>query len=298
MNKKGGPCFTARLFNGGENLSVSLAKFLTSVNAIYAEHPTYRKGGLAKDGTCDCVGMVIAAMLRSGHAAYPLKSSNYFARCQIDDMLHDISAADVFLGMVVFKRRYEGDARYKLPDRDNVGGRYYNGDITDYYHIGVVTGVDPLVITHCTSGDGVNGTTKDYKLGSWSCGGKLKEVDYENYTSEEESTMSVTGKSCTVVGGALNLRASKSTVGTRIFQIPEGALVYCYEDDGTWSRIKYDVNGKTYTGYAKSEFLTEAENQDGDTDTVETDTATESSGTTITLTVAEVAAIKSIAANL
>lgn len=280
-------------------MSVTLSMFLGSVGAIYAEHPTYREGGLARDGTCDCVGMVIAAMTRIGHAAYALKSSNYFARYQIVDMLTDITESDAFVGMVVFKRRYEGDARYKLPDRDNVGGRYYNGDLTDYYHIGVVTGVDPLVITHCTSSDGVNGTTKDYKLGSWSCGGRLKGVDYEDYTSEEESTMALTGKSCTVVGGVLNLRASKSTASTRVFSIPDGALVYCYEDDGTWSRIKYDVNSKTYTGYAKSEFLTESEDQDSATE--ETDTDAESSGVTVALTTAEVEAIKlmaSIAAKL
>ncbi|MEA4928519.1 MAG: SH3 domain-containing protein [Candidatus Limiplasma sp.] len=277
-------------------MSIKISTFLRTVLEIYEEHPTYREGGLARDGTCDCVGMVIAAMTRAGHAAYALKSSNYFARRQIEDMICDLSESDVYLGMVVFKRRYEGDARYKLPVRDNVGGRYYNGDLTDYYHIGVVTGVDPLVITHCTSGNDVNGTTKDYELGSWSCGGKLKGVNYDDYTGEEESTMALTGKSCTVVGGALNLRASKNTTSNRVFQIPEGALVYCYEDDGTWSRIKYDASGKTYTGYAKSEFLSESDDQDGDTDTVESDVSTEASGTTITLTAAEVEAIKLMAA--
>ncbi|NLI20392.1 MAG: SH3 domain-containing protein, partial [Clostridiales bacterium] len=255
-------------------------------------------GGLARDGTCDCVGMVFAAMTRAGHEDYELKSSNYFAREQINDMMLDLSESDVFLGMVVFKRRYEGDAGYKLPNRDNVGGRYYNGDLTDYYHIGVVTGVDPLVITHCTSGGGANGTTKDYRLGAWSCGGRLKGVDYDDDNTEEGSTMAFTGLSCTVVGGALNLRASKSTSSTRVYQIPEGSLVYCYEDDGTWSRIKYDGNGKTYTGYAKSEYLSEADDQDGDTDMVESDASTETDGITVTLTQAQADAIKAVAALL
>ena len=39
---------------------VSLSTFLLKISEIYAEHPTYREGGLARDGTCDCVGMVFA----------------------------------------------------------------------------------------------------------------------------------------------------------------------------------------------------------------------------------------------
>jgi hypothetical protein len=231
--------------------------FLAKVAAIYGEHPTYREGGIARDGTCDCVGMVIAAMTRAGHSAYELKSSNYFARYQIVDMLLDISESDVYIGMVVFKRRYEGDVRYKLPDRDNVGGRYYNGDLTDYYHIGVVTGVDPLVITHCTSGGGVDGTTKDYKLGSWSCGGRLKGVNYEDYTSTGDSESSVgEGVDSMVYENGVQAVVNKGKAGTSTWNlrsspddssrdnvigtIPFGVEITVYETAGGWAQIEYD----------------------------------------------------------
>ena len=40
---------------------------------------------------------------------------------------------------------------WKLPDRYKKGRAYYDGDLLDYYHVGIVTGVDPLRITHMTS---------------------------------------------------------------------------------------------------------------------------------------------------
>ncbi len=76
-------------------------------------------------------------------------------------------------------------------------------------------------------------------------------------TAEEENSMALSGTTCVVVGGGLNLRTSKSTSSTRVIQIPEGAAVYVYEDDGTWSKVKYDTAAKSYVGYCKSEFLTE-----------------------------------------
>jgi uncharacterized protein YgiM (DUF1202 family) len=76
-------------------------------------------------------------------------------------------------------------------------------------------------------------------------------------TTEEETSMALSGKTCTVIGGGLNLRKSKSTSATRITQIPEGAAVYVYEDDGTWAKVKYDDTVTSHVGYCKSEFLVE-----------------------------------------
>lgn len=287
-------------------MSISLTKFLAKVAEVYVEHPTYREGGLARDGTCDCVGMVIAAMTRAGHAAYALKSSNYFARCQIDDMQSDISASDVYIGMVVFKRRYEGDARYKLPERDNVGGRYYNGDLTDYYHIGVVTGVDPLVITHCTSGGGVDGTTKDYKIGSWSCGGRLKGVDYEDSIPVGEGEYSISEGADSMVyengvqaivnqgkagTSTWNLRSSPedSSRDNVIGSVPFGAEITVYETADGWAQIEYEGE----RSYLKTTGFT-IQSDSGDTDSVSGDDAT----IAIKLTEAQANAIKAIAAQL
>lgn len=156
-------------------MAYSVQQFVAAVLDIAAKQPTYRTGGTGKDGTCDCVGLIMGAMYALGHRRYDLHSSNYFARCQMDDLRPISSELDYRYGMVVYKARADtGDlnARYKP------GGRYYVVDLLDYYHVGVVTSVMPLHITHCTSGGGVDGIKVDYAMGQWRYGGELKDVDY------------------------------------------------------------------------------------------------------------------------
>ena len=43
-------------------MSVARDAFLSAVDAIQAEAPTYRSGGKAADGTCDCIGLIIGAL--------------------------------------------------------------------------------------------------------------------------------------------------------------------------------------------------------------------------------------------
>lgn len=70
------------------------------------------------------------------------------------------------LGNLVFKAREPGEDKYDLPSS------YKNHpDQRDYYHVGVVTSIDPLVISHCTGVPG--GIKKDNKLGAWHYTGKL-----------------------------------------------------------------------------------------------------------------------------
>lgn len=51
------------------------------------------------------------------------------------------------MGEIVYKARKPGDSSYNLPDRYKANG----GDLLDYYHVGVVTKVRPLEITHCST---------------------------------------------------------------------------------------------------------------------------------------------------
>ena len=69
------------------------------------------------------------------------------------------------LGELVYKARRPSDSGYDLHGRYLQGGRYWTGDTLDYYHVGIVTGVSPLEITHCTSTNGVDGITTDRRLG-------------------------------------------------------------------------------------------------------------------------------------
>ena len=62
---------------------------------------------------------------------------------------------------------------YKLPDRYKKGNPYYNGDLLDYYHAGVVYSVNPLRIKHMTSPRMKLDTSLD---GGWNYAGKWRPV--------------------------------------------------------------------------------------------------------------------------
>lgn len=79
------------------------------------------------------------------------------------------SASALQTGDIVFKAYAPGESGYNLPKRYKPGGAYYNGDLNDYYHVGVVTRTSPLQITHMTTP-----TVKvDTKIGKWQYYGKL-----------------------------------------------------------------------------------------------------------------------------
>jgi len=83
-------------------------------------------------------------------------------------------------GDIVFKAYDPGDSGYDLPDRYKPGGAYYDGDLNDYYHVGVVTSVSPFQITHMTTP-----TVKvDTKLGKWGYYGKLTLLKSEEQIHE------------------------------------------------------------------------------------------------------------------
>ena len=275
----------------------SLTDFLKHVRDIAAANPVYVNGGLTRS-KLDCVGLPMLAMKELGRKSYDMHSSNYFYRYQVDDLVQITGEEDVYLGMLLFKTRSDEETGYDL-STTYITGRYNTGDYLDAYHVGIVTGINPLEITECTS----TGTTSGIKIssrlgkpsqGGWDCGGKLKGINYDDYQDGGEPAMALTGKTCIVTGGALNLRESKNTASIRICLIPEGTNVYCYEDDGTWSRIKYDVSGKTYTGYVKSEFLSESI----DGATTNEDSSSAESGVTLKLTMAEAEMLKAVLSRL
>ena len=103
--------------------------------------------------------------------------------------------------------------------------------------------------------------------------------------------MALTGKTCTVTGGALNLRKAPDKAGALIMRIPEGAAVHCVSDGGTWAQVKYDTGTASYAGYVMSQYLKESADQNGDT-------GADAGTVTVTLTAAEAAAIRSVAGKL
>ena len=170
--------------------------------------------------------------------------SNYAARSETKDFGRIGSAGEMYAGEIVYKAREPGDDYYDLPDKYRKGGKSYTGDLRDYYHVGVVTRVNPLEITHCTSPGPI---AHDTKQGKWLYGGRLKDIDYGG--KGDVKTM------VTVRGGnenaPINMRAGKSTGTTLITTIPQGSEVELLEAGTDWSRITYGG----YTGYVMTKFI-------------------------------------------
>lgn len=223
-------------------------QFVERVLAIADTNPTYRTGGDGSDGTCDCIGLIMGALGRE----YPMHSTNYFARFEMAIEPAAITEeTEPELGDLVFKARDETNPRYDLHERYKPGGRYYiNGDLLDYYHAGVVTSTDPLVITHCTETGLINGIARDYTLVGWTHIGMVNGMEYEGQWDEPAPVHDLA-----IVysedGNPVRMRKAPTTASETIVKVPKGAQVEVVESAEGWSTILW--NGKR--GYMMSEFL-------------------------------------------
>lgn len=163
--------------------------------------------------------------------------------------------ADLEPGWLVFKALGPMDAGYDLPDKYRPGGAEYTGDVMDYYHVGVVTGVEPLAITHCTKGGGVDGVTVDTRQGEWRYAGPCALVTYAADTdSPEGGDTSMETRLAVVVsedGNPVKLRSTPSTDKPYLAKVPVGTAVEV-------SRTRRAGAGTAFTGqvgYMMTKFL-------------------------------------------
>ena len=219
---------------------MELKAFLEQVEAIARTAPAYRPGGDGSDGTCDCVGLIIGAIRRAGGSWTGIHGSNYAARYEMRELLPVTDAVELNLGDLVYKARTPGQTGYALPERYQT-----DPDKRDYYHVGVVTSVSPLEITHCTT----PGMARDTKLGKWSYRGRLKTVDYEE--TEAMEPMAQTAKVTAASGSTVKLRSSPSATDALYWEVPVGATVQVAEVAGSWAKVRY--GGRT--GYMMTTFL-------------------------------------------
>lgn len=230
-------------------MSITLTAFLEQLETICATKPNYRIGGSGTDGTCDCIGLIIGAVRRAGGGWNGIHGSNYAARKQMTDFA-EIKSADLFVGEIVYKARKPGDSSYNLPDRYKADG----GDLLDYYHVGIVTKVRPLEITHCSTTVNGNSIHRGATLGKWKYGGRLKGIDYG--TTQEETDMSEvkmqeTRNKATVTGGRLSLRQAPSKTADRLAWIPNGTRLDVTGQGDGWCAVTYD----TIPGYVMERYL-------------------------------------------
>ena len=218
--------------------------------AIQADKPSYKLGHDGSDGLCDCIGLIIGAIRRSGGRWTGTHGSNYAARYEMREFVSINSVGQLQPGWVVYKRWKPGDAKYDLP-----AGYKSGSDQGDYYHVGVVISVAPLVIMHCTSwtsgGAKYSGIKIDESLGNWKWGGRLKKVQYEGTEVIIEMPV-ICQATVKTSGGILNLRDAPN--GKDIGDIPNGAKVDVLEKtSAAWWKVTY----KGAVGWVSVTYLVE-----------------------------------------
>ncbi len=222
---------------------MTIADFLNRVKEIAAESPSYKLGRDGSDGLCDCIGLIIGAIRRNGLRYTEIHGSNWFARHYTRSLMRVTDAEDLSLGDLVYKARTPGAAGYDLPSR-----YAKDPDKYDYYHVGVVTGVNPLEITHCTSGAGVNGMKRDSRLGNWTHKGQLTLIDY---AEEDKPMATTTAKVIAANDKPVNMRKGPSTQSQLVDRVPVGTQVTVNSYNDSWAQVAY----RGATGYMMTKFL-------------------------------------------
>ena len=256
----------------------TIKDFLVRVDQIANEQPSYENGHDGSDGKCDCIGLIKGALRRAGYSAVGLSGTNYAARNTIGDFRRIPSVNSLHLADVVLKGRDPGESGYSLPDKYRKGGKEHNGDLTDYYHIGVVTGLNPLRITHMTTPS----AKTDTSLGKWAYYGQLPQLagqeagrsgGGETTSGGGDSVADITAMVSTPNGGPVNVRAGSGTSFKLVDRIPDGDKVAITFKGDRWSRIHYDAQGRAIVGWISNDYLI-----------FEGETPTTSPSETITLT--------------
>ena len=238
-------------------MGITRERFLEKVEEIAATDIVYQEGKDGSNGACDCIGLIIGAIRRAGGSWTGIHGSNYAARYEMRELLPVMAAGELCLGDVVYKARTPGQAGYDLPERYKKGP-----DQRDYYHVGVVTAVEPLEITHCTG----PGIVRDTKLGRWTYRGRLEKVDYDG--AEVVETMVQTATVVADSGDDVKMRSTPSKTDGLYYKVPVGATVQVASVDGEWAKVRHQAR----TGYMMLKYLEideqEAPEMDGTAETM------------------------------
>lgn len=224
---------------------------------MYKEHWRYEMGK-AEKGCVDCSGAFVYAFNQFG-VKYP-HGSNAIARQRTVKGLKPISKAKP--GMAAFKLREPSEKGYALPDKYRPGGASYNGDVDDYYHIGLVDETGKYVLNAKGTNYGFCRDSLTAKNG-WDCVAYLEDVEYEKGGESMEDSRPVLTARVVLPSGAsgntVNLRSEPKTGPNIIARVPVGSTVKVLCDMGEWCEVQYPPKN----GYMMSNYL-EYEGQGGE----------------------------------
>lgn len=209
-----------------------------------AENWPYKSPGSNNRNGIDCSGAFVYAYKQYGKSIY--HGSNRIARTEVEELL-PLSAAKP--GMAAFKHRKPGDDYYALPDGYKPGGKYYDGDLNDYYHIGLV-GRDGRILNARNEKDGFVASPISQ---NWSHVAYLNQVEYDRSTESEEPVMPMTAIVRASSGLTVKMRGKPDTGYSLYWDVPVGSAVTVLAQNSPegWSNIEW--NGKN--GYMMNNFL-------------------------------------------
>lgn len=201
----------------------------------------YESPGTNDKNGIDCSGMFVKMYRDQGAKIYHGSNTIFREYCSETGEIH--SAKDLQVGMAVFKCKPWTDA--------DKGNRWYGTSPGNLSHIGFVTSVNPLEITHCTSPVAKTDST----IGKWAFWGKLKDVDYSGTPSPEPSPdpepITVTKMVFAENGKPVNLRYGPSLDKKIMDEIPVGETVKLSQIKGSWSKVSW----RKKTGWMMNAFL-------------------------------------------
>ena len=223
---------------------------------MYREHWQYIWGHHEK-GIVDCSG-AFYYVFKEKYNLPMYNGSNRIARVYIIGPLIPIKEAKqkklIIPGMAAFKHYAPGNANYSLKEGYKQKGSYYNGDLNDYHHIGLIDND----VNYVLNAQGAKtGFVRSKITESWTYVAKLKNVIYDGGTDPmPEKTMTVVRTPDASAGSkTVNVRSKPDSSSPIIFTVGFGSVVTVYSTDNGWSQISY--GGKN--GWMMSKFLSDPE---------------------------------------
>lgn len=223
--------------------TIPVSSLIADFQLMEEEHWAYQEGA-AQRGKVDCSGAFVWAYAQHGATIY--HGSNRIARTEVIALI-PINVANIVPGMAAFKHRKPGEAGYDLPAGYLPGGDNSNGDLNDYYHMGLVDTDISQVLNARSKADGF--VSSPITQG-WSHVALLTQVDYgaDQPPASSYGTATVYASN----GAPVKLRKTASTRLPYLDLVPVGATVDLRGPDADgWTPVRYQGQA----GYMMSQFL-------------------------------------------
>lgn len=200
----------------------------------------YVSPGTNDENGIDCSGAFVRAYKAQGASIYHGSNTIYRKHCSSVGRINSVN--DLQVGMAVFKNREDGAEP----------SQYKNDGMGNMYHIGLVCGVNPLLIIHATSPVAKIDTALG-KTPSWKFWGKLSQVQYDVTPIEEGSEQGMAYE-VTVVPSTLNMR--KTAGGEYMLKIPMGTKLTVLNEATVSGKLFGQVNYGAEVGWIDLSFTT------------------------------------------